>query len=89
MNSAYSMYGGHLTIKILYIMTQWSILSQTATNKSERVSSTSIHLTENYHLYEFPQSQLYVHGNLFTHENESTSPIYLTSAVNTIQSQSS
>ena len=48
MNSAYSMYGGHVTI--LYIMTQWSILSQTATYESESVSSTGIQLTENYHL---------------------------------------
>ena len=50
MNSAYSMYGGHLTITILYIMTQWSILSQMATYESESGSSTGINLTENYQL---------------------------------------
>ena len=48
MNSAYSMYGGHLTITILYIMTQWSLLSQTVAYESESISSTGIHLTENY-----------------------------------------
>ena len=37
MNSAYSTYGGHLTITIPYIMTQWSILSQTETYESESV----------------------------------------------------
>ena len=47
MNSAYSTYGGHLTITIPYIMTQWSILSQTETYESESVCSTGIHLTEN------------------------------------------
>ena len=31
MNCMYSMYGGHLTITILYVMTPWAILSQTET----------------------------------------------------------
>ena len=47
MNSAYSMYGGHLTITIPYIMAQWSILLQTVIYESESVCSAGIHLTEN------------------------------------------
>ena len=46
MYSAYRMYGGDLTITFPYNMTQWSILSQTATYESESMSSTGIHLTE-------------------------------------------
>ena len=67
MYSAYRMYGSDLTITFPYIITQWSILSQTATYESESMSSTGIHISPKITIFKNSQSHSCMYTVTYSH----------------------